>query len=73
MAASDTCVAVTGGKQTLFLSLFVTTFFRLCDVLTPSVSVPEGLNLIFSNSYLSAKSVPNSGLKWQTVLEGDLV
>ena len=34
---------------------FLTTFVRLCNVITLSVSVPESSNLIFVNSYLSAK------------------
>ena len=68
----DTCVAVTRRQRTLFLSLF-DYFFRLCNVITPSVSVPESSNLIFNNSYLSTKSVPNSGLKLQSILVGYLI
>ena len=43
------------------LSLF-DHFFWLCNVVPVSVSVPESSNLIFSNSYLSTKSVPNLDL-----------
>ena len=46
---------------------FLTTFFQIHNVITLSVSVPESYNLILSNSYLSAKSVPNLGMKLQSI------
>ena len=64
-------VAVTGRKRTLFLSYF-DHFFQLCNNITLSIVVPESSNLISSNSYLSAKSIPNSGLKLQSMLAADL-
>ena len=66
-------VAVTDRKRTLFLSCFDHLFFLLYNVITLSVSVPESSKLIFSNSYLSAKSIPNSDLKLQSILTGDLL
>ena len=38
-------------------------FFGVCVVVTWSLNLPESSNLIFSNSFLSARGIPTFGLK----------
>ena len=71
-------VAVTGRKRTLlcyyylFLSLF-DHFFEVLVVVSQSVSLPKSLNLLSSNSYLSARGTLTFGLYSQSIPLGELI